>query len=48
MTQRVVTDGTASNCNVAILQATEIGYPIYQRLGFRTVVEYMGYVEPSA
>jgi len=47
MTQRVVADGVAAGCDVAILQASPMGLPIYERLGFRTVVEYMGYVEPS-
>jgi hypothetical protein len=47
MTGRVVADGVADGCDVAILQASEMGFPIYERLGFRTVVEYMGYVEPS-
>lgn len=48
MTRRVVADGVAVGCDVAILQASEMGYPIYERLGFRSVVEYMGYVEPPA
>ena len=48
MTQRVVADGVAAGCDVAILQSSEMGFPIYGRLGFRTVVEYMGYVEPPA
>jgi GNAT superfamily N-acetyltransferase len=48
MTQRVVADGVATGCDVAILQSSEMGFPIYERLGFRTVVEYMGYVEPPA
>ena len=48
MTRRVVADGLAAGCDVAILQASPMGLPIYERLGFRTVVEYMGYVEPPA
>lgn len=47
MTRRVIADGVAAGCDVAILQSSEMGFPIYERLGFRTVVEYMGYVEPS-
>ncbi|MEA2483019.1 MAG: hypothetical protein QOC55_966 [Thermoleophilaceae bacterium] len=47
MTRRVIADGVAAGCDVAILQSSEMGFPIYKRLGFRTVVEYMGYVEPS-
>ena len=46
MTRRIVADGAAAGCDVAVLQASEMGYPIYQRLGYRTVVEYMGYVDP--
>jgi GNAT superfamily N-acetyltransferase len=46
MTKRVAADGAANGCDVAILQASDMGYPIYERLGYRTVVEYMGYVDP--
>lgn len=45
MTRRVAADGAAAGCDVAILQSSEMGFPIYERLGYRTVVEYMGYVE---
>jgi len=45
MTRRVAADGAAAGCDVAILQSSEMGYPLYERLGYRTVVEYMGYVE---
>ena len=45
MTRRVVADGVAAGCDVAILQASEMGRPIYERIGFRTVVEYMAHVE---
>ena len=45
MTRRVAADGAAAGCDVAILQASEMGFPVYERLGYRTVVEYMGYVE---
>jgi GNAT superfamily N-acetyltransferase len=47
ITRRVIADGVAAGCDVAILQASEMGYPIYERLGFQTVVEYRGYVEPG-
>jgi GNAT superfamily N-acetyltransferase len=48
MTTRIATDGAAAGCDVAILQASPMGHPVYERLGYRTVVEYMGYVDPSS
>ncbi len=47
MTARVVADGSSAGCDVAILQASPMGLPIYEGLGFRTVVEYVGWVEPA-
>ena len=44
MTARVVADGAAEGCDVAALQASEMGRPIYERQGFRTVVRYAAYV----
>ncbi len=46
MTARVVADGVVAGCDVASLQASEMGRPIYERLGFRTVVRYAAYVDP--
>ena len=43
MTARVVTDGVDAGCDVAVLQASEMGRPIYERQGFRTVVRYVAY-----
>ena len=48
MTMRIVHDGAAAGCDVAILQSSAMGYPIYERLGFRTVVEYDGFVDPAS
>jgi len=48
MTARIASDGRAAGCAIAILQASPMGLPIYERLGYRTVVEYDGYVEPEA
>lgn len=47
MTARVVADGAAAGCDVAILQSSAMGHSVYERLGFRTVVEYMGYVDAA-
>ena len=47
MTMRIVDDGAAQGCDVAILQASDMGLPIYEKLGFATVVQYMGYVDPD-
>ena len=47
MTARIAADGARAGCHVATLQASEMGRLIYERLGYRTVVEYMGYVDPA-
>ena len=47
MTRRIAADGAAAGCDVAILQASAMGYSLYERLGYRTVVEYMAYTEPG-
>jgi hypothetical protein len=47
MTARAVADGVVAGCDVAALQASEMGRPIYERLGFRTVVRYAAYVEAA-
>ncbi len=44
MTARVMKDGLHAGCDVAALQASEMARPIYERLGFRTVVSYVSYV----
>lgn len=46
MTARVVADGATAGADVATLQASEMGRPIYERLGFQTVVRYVAYVDP--
>jgi hypothetical protein len=46
MTARVVADGVNAGCDGAALQASQMGRPIYERLGFRTVVSYAAYADP--
>ncbi len=48
MTAHVVADGVDAGCDVAALQASEMGRPIYEREGFRTVVSYVAYVDRAA
>jgi GNAT superfamily N-acetyltransferase len=48
MTARVVADGVVPGCDVAALQASQMGRPIYERLGFRTVVTYATYADRRA
>jgi ribosomal protein S18 acetylase RimI-like enzyme len=46
MTARILADGEAAGCDVAVLQASAMGRPIYERLGFRDTTRYIGYVDP--
>jgi GNAT superfamily N-acetyltransferase len=43
MTRRVVNDGAVEGCDVAALQASDMGLPIYERIGFRDVQPYVVY-----
>jgi len=47
MTSRIVRDGVAAGCDVAVLQSSAMGLSLYRRLGFETVVEYVGYIPPE-
>lgn len=47
MTVRLAADGAAAGCDVAVLQASPMGLRLYERLGYRTVVRYMAYIEPA-
>lgn len=47
ITARIAEDARAGGAEVAVLQASDMGYPVYARMGYRTVIEYTGYVEPD-
>jgi GNAT superfamily N-acetyltransferase len=47
ITLAAVAGGAASGCDVAALQSTPPGLPVYRRLGFETVVEYQVWVSPK-
>jgi GNAT superfamily N-acetyltransferase len=46
ITWRTVLDGRAEGCLAAYLQASEMGFPIYQRMGFRHVVTHQMWLSP--
>lgn len=46
MTWRAVAAGVESGATLAVLQASEMGRPVYERMGFRTVASYLAYGRP--
>lgn len=40
MSWTVLRAGREAGCRVGVLQSSEMGYPLYQRMGFETVVTY--------
>lgn len=47
ITWHAVREGAKAGCTVAALQASEMGRPIYERMGFRTVAGYRTFVRKS-
>jgi hypothetical protein len=39
VTARIMDDARRAGARLAVLQSSEMGFPLYQRLGFRTVCE---------
>jgi len=48
MTMKAVLDSMERGCDVAFLQATEMGFPLYERLGFETIFTYKLWGLPPA
>jgi GNAT superfamily N-acetyltransferase len=46
ITQAAVNGGADAGCKIAVLQASELGQPVYARMGFRTVTSYKTYLRP--
>lgn len=40
MTWRAAMDGRAEGCEFSVLYSSEMGFPVYERMGYRTVVRY--------
>lgn len=47
MTRHAVDEGAKAGCRISALQASEMGQPIYERMGFRTVTSYKTFVRPE-
>lgn len=45
MTLHAMREGVRRGATVATLQATEMGEPVYERIGFRTVFNYQNYLQ---
>ncbi len=47
LARRAALDGRTEGCGVAYLQASKMGFPIYLRMGFRTITEYQLWSQPT-
>ncbi len=47
MTRHAVERGAASGCVMAGLQASEMGQPVYEKMGFRLVAPYLTFARPE-
>jgi predicted GNAT family acetyltransferase len=47
VTARAVTDGLAAGARWSWLQSSVAGYPVYERLGFRTVESWQSWLSPD-
>jgi GNAT superfamily N-acetyltransferase len=48
LTWRAVQAGAEQGCELASLQASELGRPVYERMGFRTTASYVHYQPPRS
>ena len=47
MTRHAVNEGAAAGAEIASLQASDIGRPVYERMGFRVAAEYKTFYNPA-
>jgi GNAT superfamily N-acetyltransferase len=47
LTWAAVGGGRALGCRVASLQASQLGHPVYARMGFAHVLDYQGFLPPE-
>jgi ribosomal protein S18 acetylase RimI-like enzyme len=48
MTWRAAVDGSREGCTASYLQASEMGRPVYEKMGYRTIVEYQVWMPPTS